>query len=359
MRATRQIFLVGAALILPIGTNIAGASDQPSDKTVVAAKPEHCSIFKTHNELDYYLTLTSNSKSVTSLAFKPYPYPENPVPEDARVDVISQDHSFVEGPVYLPETNKLLFSDIPAKIIYQVDLANGEVSPFRHKSSKSNGNILDNNGFLITCEGFNRRRLVRTDLSDNSQQIVADNYNSMKFNAPNDLDVFWDNSIYFTDPTYGTPDDQLQLDFRGIFRVDLDGSVEQVADGFDQPNGIAFSPDYKKLYVTDSVADLITVFNVDNEGRLDQRTEFYDPKKHFGPSQGGNTDGITVDLAGNVYTSGRQMVTVLNPNGKVVATINVGEITANVAFGGAENRTLFITSRTTVRKVELLIPGTR
>jgi len=286
-------------------------------------------------------------------------YPDNPVPANTQVQVISENHVFVEGPVYIPTMNKLLFSDIPRNIIYQIDLTNDNISVFRNNSSGSNGNILDNNGTLITCEGFDRRRLVRTNLADNSQEIAADNYKNMKFNAPNDLAVFKDNSIYFTDPTYGTPDDQLQLDFRGVFRVDVDGIVEKVADGFNQPNGIAFSPDYKKLYVTDSVADLITVFNVDDQGTLDQGKDFYDPKRQFGPSRGGNTDGIAVDAAGNVFTGGRQMVTVIKPNGQVVATINVGEFTANMAFGGVDNKTLFISSRTTVRKVDLLIPGAR
>ncbi len=297
-------------------------------------------------------TATPNPGPNPSPSPTPETYPTNPVPPGAQVTTLLSNHGFNEGPVWIPSLNSLIFTDQKVQLLYRWDAATGMESVFRSDAKIPNGNILDLNGHLITVEGFPAKRVGRTNLMTMETTTVADRFEGKKFNSPNDLVLYKDGSIYFTDPTYGDGG-QRELGFQGVFRVLASGEVKLITKEFDQPNGIVFSPDYKTLFVSDSGRENIRKFALNENGEVVSDSVFYAP----GNNMGNAFDGMTMDQAGNLYTSGRKGVTILNPSGSVVAFINVGENTTNVTFGGPDGKTLFITCATTLRKIDLLIPG--
>ena len=284
----------------------------------------------------------------------PTPYPSNPIPTDAAVSTIASGFGFNEGPVWIQSLNALYFTDQSDQTVRRWDAGSNTTSLFR-RASVPNGNWLAPNGSLYTLEGYPERRIAKTDLTTGATTTVVGQYDNMKFNSPNDISGYKDGGFYFTDPTYGgTPSGERELNFRGVFRVLPSGEVRRITSDFDQPNGIAFSPDYSILYVADSGRDEIRKFNLDADGNVVSSSIFYRPTDR---SDGNAFDGIKVDIAGNLYTSGRRGITVLNPAGERVAYVPTNENTSNLAFGGSDRKTLFITCRTTVRKISVLVPG--
>lgn len=263
---------------------------------------------------------------------------------------IAADLQFTEGPVWHPD-GYLLFSDIPANIIYKWVPAD-KLEKFHSPSGNSNGLTLDRQGRLIACEHGNRR-VSRTE-PDGTIVTLADKYQGKRLNSPNDVVVKSDGSIYFTDPPYGVQPDQRELDFQGVYRIAPDGTLTLLADDFDKPNGLAFSPDEKVLYVADTDRKHIRAFDVKPDGTLANSRVFADlsDEKTHGP------DGMKVDVNGNLYvTSG--VVWVFDSKGKHLGNIITPEAPANCAFGDADNKTLFITARTSVYRVRLKVPGVK
>lgn len=285
----------------------------------------------------------------------PSPYPTNPVPQNVSVVTIASGHKFTEGPVWVESLNSLVYSDISNNALYRWDGTTEKTSVLRANASVPNGNMMSDDGFLLTLEGYPERRVAKTNLATLVTTTLQGTYQGAKFNSPNDLSRFKDGSLYMTDPEYGgTPQAEKQLTYRGVFRVSSNGDVKLITKDFDQPNGIAFSPDYKSMYVADSGRDEIRKFILDEAGEVVSSSVFYKPA---GSNSGNAFDGIKVDVKGNVYSSGRQGVTIINSSGVKVEFVAVNENTTNVAFGGPSKTTLFITCPTTVRKIDLLIPG--
>ncbi len=250
---------------------------------------------------------------------------------------------FTEGPVWHPQ-GFLIFSDIPANRIVKWT-ATDKTETFRQPSGNSNGLTFDRQGRLIASEHGNRR-VSRTE-PDGKIVTLADKYEGKKLNSPNDVVVKSDGSIYFTDPPYGIQASEKELPFNGVFCISPDGKLTLLASDFERPNGLAFSPDEKKLYVADTARGHVRVFEVQPNGTLKGGEEFV---KTPGP------DGMKVDAKGNLYVTSTG-VAVFDAKGKKLGDISLPERPANCCFGDPDNKTLFVTARTSLYKVRLKVAG--
>lgn len=282
---------------------------------------------------------------------------------------------FLEGPAVDADGN-VFFSDIAGNRILKMD-AKGAMSVFRADSGRTNGNTFDAQGRLISCEGtemgVGRRRMVRTDMKTGKVEVLTDKFEGKRYNSPNDVVVDTKRRIWFTDPYYGPHRDILELDAEGVYRIDPDGKVTRVLDQkqIDRPNGIVITPDAKTLYVIDSHPKAggnrkVWAFDVGDDGSLSKQRLVYDFKK----GRGG--DGMRLDRKGNLWvaagisykrsdgedTSVSPGVYVIAPEGKLLGRIPVGEdLITNVAFGGADMQTLYVTAGKTLYQIRVSTPG--
>lgn len=271
---------------------------------------------------------------------------------------LATDMQFVEGPVWLPEEQALVFSDIPRGELLRWT-AEGGVELYR-RCAHPNGNALGLDGRLLTCL-HGERRLVAWD-AEGSQVVLADRYGEERLNSPNDVAVESDGTLWFTDPPWGL-ERQTQgkeLDGHFVFRLDADGTLTIVLRDRAMPNGIALSPDESRLYVADtgghashpdpSVRELpatVTAWGI--AGKELSSEPLWVAKVRC--------DGMCVDEHGNVYATDHKGVTILSPLGEVVASVPVPEVPANACFGGPDGRTLFITARTSLYSVRMNVAG--
>ena len=264
-------------------------------------------------------------------------------------------HGPAEGPLWWKEGGYLLFSDIHND--RRMKWAPGEgVSVFQEPTNRANGLTRDLQGRLIACE-HDSRRVTRQE-PDGSITVVANNYQGRRLNRPNDVVVKSDGCIYFTDPwTSPLPAEQWDLSFSGVYRVTPDlGTLTLLVGDFVVPNGLAFSTDESVLYVNDSRRGHIRAFDVQPNGTLALATD-----RVFATLTGdrpGVPDGMKLDVEGNVYCGGSGGVWVLDPSGKHLGTIVHGEeASTNLAFGGDDWKTMYITTRNTLVSVELKKAG--
>lgn len=278
------------------------------------------------------------------------------VPKSSKLEKIASGFMFTEGPVWDVSQNCLFFSDIPANKMWKWSEAKG-AELFREPSGKSNGLTFDKQGRLIACEHANRR-VSRTE-KDGTVVTIADKYNGKKLNSPNDVVVKSDGSIYFTDPPYGLTAEfgnlgEQELPFQGVYRLSADGkTLTLLIDDFDRPNGLAFSPDESLLYIDDTERVHVRVFDVKPDGTITNGRLFADLKD----SAEGNVDGMKVDSEGNVYVTGPGGISIFDPSGKKLGIIEMPEISANLAWGESDWKTLFITASTSVYKIRLNVTG--
>ncbi len=255
---------------------------------------------------------------------------------------------FTEGPVWMPEGECLIFSDIPRDELKA--WKDGELWTFRKPSHKANGNRLDMQGRLVTCE-HGSRTVTRTDAEGNIETLIAD-FEGLKFNSPNDLVIRSDGTIWFTDPHYGLDGREREIEENNVYCYEPQtGDVFIVVDDFVMPNGLALSPDEKKLYVADSGRPRhIRVFDVAVDGALSNG-------ELFCMIDVGGPDGIRCDVKGRLFSSAGDGVHVFAPTGRLIGRIPVPESPSNLCFGGPEGKTLFITARTSLYSVEVDTPG--
>ena len=277
------------------------------------------------------------------------------VPAGAAVKKLAGDMGFIEGPAWLP-SGVLVFSDIPNNELKQWSPAGG-VKSFRQPNQNANGNTLDAAGQLLTCEHTGRRVAILD--SNGAVKTLVDAYEGKKFNSPNDVVVRSDGTVWFTDPEYGLKTDPATKRKIGkeqagnfVYRHDpKTGSTTIVARDFDQPNGLAFSPDEKKLYVADSGAPRhIRVFDVSAQGTLAAGRVFCTIDK-------GGPDGIRVDRDGRVWSTAGDGVQIFSTDGGRIGRILVAESPANLCFGGADGQTLFLTARTSLYAIKVAVTG--
>ncbi|MBN1640867.1 MAG: SMP-30/gluconolactonase/LRE family protein [Anaerolineae bacterium] len=270
----------------------------------------------------------------------------------AEVERVASGFQFTEGPVWVPD-GYLLFSDIPANTIYKWAPGAEGVEVFRRPSGHANGLTLDRAGRLVACE--HDRRLTRTE-PDGSITTLAESYQGKRLNSPNDVVVRSDGSIYLTDPPYGLPNqgEGRELPYNGVFRLAPDGTLTLLDDSFERPNGLAFSPDERVLYVDDTSRGHIRAFDVGADGTLSNGRVFAELKR---PGADGAPDGMKVDLHGNVYCTGPGGIWVVAPSGSVLGVIEIPEAPANLAWGDADLKTLYVTARTGLYRIRLTTGG--
>ena len=276
----------------------------------------------------------------------------------ATVQKLATGMRFTEGPVWLPAEQKLVFSDIPNSQLMQWSASDG-LSVFR-ASEQANGNLLDLQGRLISCQHAGRN-VVRTE-ADGQITVLVDRFEGKRFNSPNDVAVRSDGTLWFTDPPWGLTGPH-EIPGHWVFKFDPEtGKAEAVLKSLAMPNGIVFSPDEQRLYVSDTgghkrhpdptfhtMAPGIHCYQVSPEGQLG--------KKLFSIPRG--SDGMAVDVRGNIYATDGPAVQVYDADGKLLEQIPVPENPANVCFGGEDFKTLFITARTSLYSIRVKHPGAK
>jgi gluconolactonase len=269
--------------------------------------------------------------------------------ESTEMVEVASGLKFTEGPVWHKD-GYLLFSDIPAAIIYKLAPGAAPV-PWRTESGMSNGLTFDRQGRLIACEHGNRR-VSRTE-ADGTITAIATHYQGGRLNSPNDVVVRSDGTIFFTDPPYGIKPEQKEQPCNGVYRIAPGGEITLLVDDFDRPNGLAFSPDEKTLYIDDTVRKHIRAFDVAADGSLSNGRLFCEMASDLNTGP----DGLKIDVQGNIYSTGPGALWVYTPSGELVGTIEGPQVPANVAFGGADGRTLYLTARTGVYSLRTKLAG--
>lgn len=272
---------------------------------------------------------------------------ESPVPEGATVEAIAEGLEFTEGPLWYE--GRLIFSDIPANRVYQWTPEEGH-SVFLEPSGHANGLAIGPEGHLLLAQHDGQVGRLTTD---DEIEPLATSYQGERLNSPNDLTVAEDGSIYFTDPPYGVDEENRELDFSGVYRLDPDGTLTLLTKEFSRPNGIVLSPDESTLYVNDSDGNVIRAYDVAEDGAITNGRQFAAPEG----GAAGSTDGMKVDAEGNLYTTGPGGIWVYSPDGELLDRISVPEGPTNLAFGGAERTTLYITARANVYRIPVNVPG--
>ncbi len=267
------------------------------------------------------------------------------VSPNAVAEKLGGDMRFTEGPVWIPAKNMLVFSDIPNSVLMQWTKKDG-VKEYR-KVAESNGNILDLQGNLLTCQHAGRN-VISTD-AEGKVTVLADKVEGKKLNSPNDLAILSNGEIWFTDPSYGLRGKPGELEGNWVWRIG-EGGVDVLYKGHDMPNGIAFSPDEKRVYIADTgKVGKIRAFDVVKKGMLGEPLFEIDIR----------CDGMCIDTDGNIYTTSRGGIHVFNKDGKKLGVIETPEHPANVCFGGANYDTLFITARTSLYSVKTNAKGAK
>ncbi len=285
----------------------------------------------------------------------------NLIPDDAAIERIAGGFRFVEGPLW--RGDHLLFSDIPNnRIVRWEERDEGPtVSTFRSPSGNSNGLTADRQGRLLACEHSGRR--VSITGANGAVESLVEEYDGKRLNSPNDIVVRSDGTIYFTDPPYGlipAPNNPLdqpiesELGFNGVYKIAPGGAIELLVDDFIRPNGLAFSPDENVLYVDDTHARHIRAYDVAGDGSIGNERVFF---TYLGVADDHGPDGMKVDVEGNLWVTGPGSTWVVSPAGEALGRIRPPEHPANLAFGGSDWRTLFLTADTSVYRLQLNVRG--
>ena len=302
------------------------------------------------------------------------------VSPDAKVEQLVTGFLFTEGPVWIRKGGYLLFSDIPANVINKWASGDGKVIRILDHSGftgtfpsgvgrqqtngydtfyniGSNGITLDRRGRPVFC-AMGDRQVVRLE-KNGRRTVLADRYEGKRLNSCNDLVYKSDGSLYFTDPPSGLrdgdKDPRKELPFNGVFRLQ-NGKLTLLDKSMSNPNGIAFSPGEKYLYVDDTTKKNVLRFEVSPDGTLANGQVFVDTSTDTAP---GNPDGMKVDEKGNIYCSGPGGIWIISPEGQRLGTILTPEIVGNLTFGDADGKTLYITARRSVYRIRVKIPGIR
>jgi gluconolactonase len=303
------------------------------------------------------------------------------VPANAKLDRVATGFTWVEGPIWV--NGSLFFADIPSNSIRRWTPGKGVTiflqpsgykgyAPYGGREPGSNGMTLDAQGRL-TVAGHAQRDIFRFESlnSEAVQTVLADRYQSLRLNSPNDLVYRSDGSIYFTDPPYGLrkqndSDPEKELQVNGVYRIPAGAAqkpgappsrddLQLLISDLPRPNGIAFSPGEKFLYVDNSEPKKIWMrYSVLPDGTLADPKLLYDATNDSG---NGGPDGMKVDVQGNIYSAGPGGVVIISPDGKRLATLLIPERVANVAWGGSDRKTLYICASTSVYRVKLSIAG--
>jgi gluconolactonase len=271
--------------------------------------------------------------------------------EDSEPRRLASGFGFTEGPLWHLD-GYLLFVDIRRSLIFRL-VPGGEPEVLREDSGGSNGLTFDLQGRLVMCEGDNRR-VTRME-ADGSVNVLADSFEGCRLNRPNDVVGRSDGTLYITDPGGRLEASERELDFFGVHAIGTDGVVSAVIRDFEYPNGLAFSPDEKTLYVANTREEMhLAAYDVAPDGSVANGRVFADMSSD---EPDGVPDGLKVDVEGRVYCTGPGGCWVFAADGSHMGTIVLPEIPANCAWGGPENRTMYFTARTSVYSLVMSTPG--
>ncbi len=277
---------------------------------------------------------------------------------DAKLEVLASGFVWSEGPVWVKEGGYLLFSDVPQNTVFKWSPKEG-ITPYLKPSGftgagsygdepGSNGLALNRQGHLVLAE-HGDRRISTMPLSGVGKRTIADNYQGKRFNSPNDVVQHSGGAYYFTDPPYGLPkkqdDTSREIDWFGVYRAGTDGKVSLITKEMTRPNGLAFSPDEKTLYVAQSDPDkaVIMAFPMMADGTAGPGKIWFDATPMVKQGLPGLPDGLKTDANGNVWSSGPGGILIISPAGKLLGRIETGEATANCGWGD-DGSTLYITA---------------
>ncbi len=290
------------------------------------------------------------------------------VPPDAALEEIADGFAWAEGPVWNPREKSLLFSDVPNNRIIKWKAGEGTstflqpsgytgADPFTGREPGSNGLTFDKKGRLVFCQ-HGDRRISRLE-KDGTRTTLVDNYDGKRLNSPNDLIFRSNGDLYFTDPPFGLPkafdDPKKELSFQGVYRLSTKGKLTLLTTEVKAPNGIAFSPDEKKLYVADSARTLWFVFDVKKDGTLSAGKVLFDGAE-LSKARPGVADSLKVDVYGNIFAAAPGGLFIIAPDGTLLGRFDLGTATGNCAWG-EDGSTLFITSNHILYRVRLNTKG--
>lgn len=297
------------------------------------------------------------------------------LPSPAAQATAATGLAFTEGPA-VDQAGNVYFSDIEGNRIMKL-AADGTRSVFREPSGRTNGQSFDQQGRLYHCEGAEfgpggARRVTRTNLETGEYEVLTERYDGLRYNSPNDICADGQGRIYFTDPRYGDRSD-MEMEIEGVYRIDLDGSVARIIQqpDIERPNGIAITQDSRTLYLVDSCPTVggnrkIWAFDLDDEGNPSSQRVVFD----FAPGRGG--DGMRIDQQGNLLVAAGIMVPrgphetddvppgiyFISAAGELQGRIPIYEdVLTNLAFGGTDGRTLYITAGKTLFTTRVEVPG--
>lgn len=272
------------------------------------------------------------------------------------VELVRDGFEFLEGPAYDPQSGILYFSDIPANKIYTLN-ASGEFGVFTDDSRHTNGIVYVSGGKfagkLAACQMDGQVVVYNPNSKD--FEVLAAEYGNNRFNAPNDLVVDTQGGIYFTDPLFRAPQ-PLPQEIQAVYYRAADGTVTRLTENLAAPNGVALSPDAKRLYVIPSQQADMLVYEISAPGKIGEAKVFCTLKQPEGKTQTGG-DGMVVDVKGNLYITSNLGVQIFSPDGKYLGLVQSGQQPANVTFGGEDLKTLYITARTGLYRVAMPIAG--
>ncbi|HEV3165972.1 MAG TPA: SMP-30/gluconolactonase/LRE family protein [Isosphaeraceae bacterium] len=269
-----------------------------------------------------------------------------------RVETLASGFQFTEGPLWCPD-GSLLFQDIKAELTYRLG-PDGKAHVVRDHTGAANGQTFAADGSIVFCEQ-NGRRISRMNLDGTGVEPLIETWQGKRLNSPNDIVCRSDGLIYFTDPPYGVQPEERALHFQGVYCIDRSGHLHLLADDFEKPNGLAFSPDEKTLYVCDTGRYHVRAFEVDSDGSLVVGSSRV--FAHMDPEQPGGPDGMKVDREGRVYVAVALGVWVYEPDGRLMGILGLPKRPSNLAWWDFDGRALAITAIDTVCRVELKVAG--
>lgn len=265
--------------------------------------------------------------------------------DELKIEKVAEKLLFGEGPVWLREGG-LLFSDPPANRIFKFVPGQG-AQVFRENSNGAYGNAVDSQGRLYTCEA-RARRVTRTN-KNGRIDVLAERFEGKRLNAPNDIAVRHDNHVYFTDPAFGGQLDTRELSFYGVYHMTPKGELDVIAKPKGRPNGVAFSPNGKILYVTNSDEKSVYSYDLDKNGAASNERVLIS-------GIDGVPDGIRTDEKGNLYIAAKGLL-IYGPEGKLIRAVAFGEKPSNMAFGDPDLQSLYVTARTSLYRVRVPVKG--
>lgn len=281
------------------------------------------------------------------------------VPEHAALEILAEGFHWSEGPVWRADSNYVLFSDIPPNTIYRWKDGEGLsifLRPAGHNREERPGREVGTNGLFFDAEGrlvmadHGDRQISRLDESGFTKETVAGRYDGKRFNSPNDLVYAQNGNLYFTDPPYGlsglNDSPVKELPYNGVYLQRPEGDIVLLDEELTFPNGVILSPDEQTLYVavSDGSAPAIYAYDVQSDGGVANKRLFFDAAPLRDQGKRGAPDGMAVDLDGNLFATGPGGVLVITPEGEHLGTIETGQATANVTFGGPDRSVLYITA---------------